>query len=483
MEKVTLDYDIMHLIIWNTFNNKGESHGTNPVPYVASRTVGPHQMANWLNLHGYTVKVIDFCHLMETDELVSITEKFISTDTVSIGCSSTFWKNYEEKMFEEPNWVISARSIIEKKHTKIEWILGGTEAYAGKLYRFKWRKFYGYSEELVLKYLDEKANKNVSRTSFDIKTLEYNYGDGAGIVPQEVLPIQLSRGCQFKCSFCRQPLLGKKKGTYLRNYNLIERELLNYYYKYGTTRYYFIDDTVNESEEKVIALADIASKLPFKLEWVGYNRLDLISSRPHTIELLKASGLKGAFFGIESFTPASASSVGKGWNGKHAKDFLLKLKSEWKGDVTWVLSFIVGLSEETAEHLDITQKWLIENEMYSWLWNPLYISSNSAIQDKSQFERNSLKHGYSFPTDNEHFWKNNNWDFYTAERKAIELSKEKFSYDRVSTWRMAEYATATGYSFDSLMTKYTKDIDENFIKAQTIKQVKNYVNFQLNYDY
>ena len=468
----------MHFIIWNTFNNKGEDHGTNPVPFVAARTVGPHQLAVWLINHGYKVKVLDFCHLMSTDDLVKVTEKFVTSETVAIGCSSTFWKNYNEKTYEEPDWVFLARSILEKKYKNLDWVLGGTEAYGGKLFRFRWRKFYSYSEETILKYLDEKTDNKSHRNSFDIKTLSYNYGDELGITPQEVLPIQLSRGCQFKCSFCRQPLLGKKKGTYIRDYNLIEQELIYNYDRYGTTRYYFIDDTVNESEEKVIELAKIANRLPFKLEWVGYNRLDLIAKNPHTIELLKVSGLKGAFFGIESFNRIASMAIGKGWNGKHAKDFLLNLKSEWRENITWVLSFIVGLPGETSEDIDKTQQWLIDNEMYSWLWNPLFMSSNPAIQDKSQFEKDWLKHGYSFLTD-EINWKNNHWNFGLARQKAIELSNDKLPYDRVTTWKLAEYATALNVSFDSLMSKYTKDIDNNLVKQCTTEQISSYIKYQL----
>ena len=468
-----------HLIIWNTFNSQGDDHGTNPVPLVAARTAGPHQLAAWLSQHGYNIKVLDFCHLMTTSELVTLTEKFVDKNTIAIGCSSTFWKNFSEGEYEEPEWVIKGRTELQDRYPNLEWVLGGTEAFSGKLYRFRWRKFYSYSENMVLKYLDEKTEQKTVRIPFDIKTLTHHYKDGLGITPQEVLPMQMSRGCQFKCNFCRAALLGKRKGTYIRDYALIEKELLINFERYGTTRYYFIDDTMNESEEKVIALAEIASRLPFQLEWVGYNRLDLIASRPHTIELLRASGLRGAFFGMESFNPESARAVSKGWIGKHAKDFLLELKSIWKNDVTWTLSFIVGLPGETMQSLNETQRWLIDNQMYSWMWNALYISCDPAIPDKSQFEKDYAKSGYSFPNPNflTH-WVSDNWNFNSSFDTAVELTKQKLQYERVTTWRLAEYATSLNVSFASLMDKYTKDIDNTQVALGTKEQVKRYIEYQ-----
>lgn len=47
------------LIIWNTFNSYGWVDGVNvplfPVPKVAVRPSGPHQIANWLKQFGYEV--------------------------------------------------------------------------------------------------------------------------------------------------------------------------------------------------------------------------------------------------------------------------------------------------------------------------------------------------------------------------------------------------------------------------------------------
>jgi hypothetical protein len=90
-------------------------------------------------------------------------------------------------------------------------------------------------------------------------------------------------------------------------------------------------------------MAEMAQRLPFKLEWIGYNRLDLIGSKPHTIQLLKDSGLKSSFFGIESFHSQASKIVGKGWNGVRGKEFLIELKERWGITTFYQLLLIIAV--------------------------------------------------------------------------------------------------------------------------------------------
>ena len=285
-----------NLILWNCLNEDIN----------ASRPLGAHQISSWLRNHGYTVKVIDFCHALSTDTLVSLTEMHIDSETVGVGVSTTFWNdirnvNRMDKDFKkqssanyfEPNWVISARENIEKKY-QLNWLLGGGSVTYNQLgylsTRFEWVKFYNHAEDELLKYMDEKSNKTITRKNFDIKTQTNCFYDDLGLASSETLPIELGRGCQFKCRFCSYPLIGKEKGTYIRDLKHVEEEFIINYEKYGITKYAVMDDTANESTEKIEELANIVQRLPFQLSWVGYNRLDLIGTQKHTIDLLKASG-------------------------------------------------------------------------------------------------------------------------------------------------------------------------------------------------
>jgi len=452
------------------------------VEYAPVRTGGATQIASWLRQHGYTVKVIDFCHIMSTDELVAITEKHIGADTLAIGVSSTFWDLYfkHDKLltgFLEPQWVIDAREKLESKHD-VFWILGGSKSYR-EPYKFHWVKFHGFAEDAILQWMDQNSSKLVRRTLFDITCLEHSRHDDDFIQSTEPLTIELTRGCKFKCKFCSYPLIGKKPGTYMRAPHLIKEEMLRNYEKWGTTKYYFQDDTVNESMEKVDMIADIAQSLPFRLQWIGYNRLDLIGTNPEMAQRLKDSGMRSAHFGIESFHEDASRAVGKGWNGKYAKDYLLYLKDFWGDEINWYMSLIIGLPGESREDILDTEKWCVDNDMYAWGYFGLSINRIPDKVWKSEFEVNCEEYGYTFPDpQNTFMWYNDKWNAYEASIFAKDLNQVAMGRSRPAGWLLTEM-TALGDSFEDIMKLRRDEHDWDSMKVRTKAFVDKYVSYQL----
>ena len=77
------------------------------------------------------------------------------------------------------------------------------------------------------------------------------YEDNDLIFPGEILPIELARGCIFKCSFCSYNLIGKKVWEFNRAPELVASDLIDAYNKFGSTGFMFCDDTYNDSVDKV----------------------------------------------------------------------------------------------------------------------------------------------------------------------------------------------------------------------------------------
>lgn len=473
-----------NLILWNALN----------IDHAAIRPIGPHQLAGWLRQHGYSVTVIDFCNLIPASSLFELTVKHVDNHTCAIGVGSTFWSVHDSTStdedrnpcgevnrtsFQEPDWVMRGRELVAAKFPEMKWLLGGANSLASPL-KYTWHRMHGHAENEILKFMDECSITYASRNLFDVKHITGCYMDDMQIQSSEVLPIELGRGCQFKCSFCRYPLINKKKNTYLRDYHLIKQEFLENFDRYGVTRYFFLDDTVNESDEKINALADICQSLPFKLEWVGYNRLDLIGSKRHTIESLKATGLRSTFFGIESFHRAASKIVGKGWNGVHGKEFLLELKERWGTDISFHLGFIAGLPEENPGLLDQTQQWCIDNDIHSWRFAGLSISRRPDVLWKSEFDTNYEKYGYRFtnPMSNTE-WQNADWTRDTALARASELNVALQKYCRPAVFLLGELASM-GYSFDELMAQKKTEMDWSTIKSKAESFVQRYVDLNLS---
>lgn len=467
------------IILWNSYcgsDNRGglskdllRKDNWNIADFSTVRPLGAHQMASWLRENGYSVAVIDFCDKMTTQQLVDVTSRYIQNNTIAIGVSTTFWPGDTE-----PFWILEARSAVENLYSNIKWMLGGSRDTDAK--RLSWIEFSSYAEDNVLSFL----NKNDNFTKFDIKTSVIHYTDRDFIRPHEVLSFELGRGCQFKCKFCRFPLLGKKRGTYIKNMHLVKDQLIEIYERFGVTRYNFIDDTVNEDEEKIENLARLAQSLPFKLEWIGFCRADLIWARPNTIKLLTESGLVSTFFGIESFEPNASKLVGKGWSGKHAKEFLLKLKDEWGDRVTMNLGLIVGIPGESLNSLDEHNEWLIHNDIGKWRWAPLFVTNkNQNSIWLSEFDKNYEKYGLKFSEQNSINWHHDQCNYQQAIDKSVQLQTRAFNSLKNCGFTLSDYCTTLGTDFKTSMhlrwAELFSDESRTEIYNSMKRNVDNYV--------
>jgi radical SAM superfamily enzyme YgiQ (UPF0313 family) len=462
------------VIIWN-----GIDRETGPI-----RTIGAYQIAHWLRKNGYTARVIDFCPKLGAQKVAEITEKWISDETVAIGVSSAWWsqafngvRGRNTQSWIEPDWILTARKIVENRFPQLKWVAGGSAVEKG-YHKLDWIKFQGHPEEDLIKWLDKEHSKFKIRPLFDIKTLDHRFTKEDFILPQEALPIELGRGCKFKCKFCNYPLIGKQPGTYLRDIDCIRDEIIYNYENWGTTKYFFLDDTVNEDEEKIKNLAEMAQSLPFELSWVGYNRADLIYAKPHTAQWLLDSGLKSAFFGIESFNKDASKMIGKGWSGIHGKDWLPKLQHDiWKNKVNLFCSFIVGLEPETEKDIWDTHQWCIDSKISDWTFGNLFIYSTKHHDYgkwTSIFDREHSDYGYEFPyLDQPWRWVSKNWTVETSKKLTEEVLLKSRQYRKLGGWQLLEVANLD-YDVNSLMNRTYKFVRSLDFENRESKFLYNY---------
>ena len=452
--------------------------------HYAVRAGGQYQIASWLRSFGYTVKVIDFCFKIPHKTLEEIARKHIDNDTLAFGVSTTFWNIAKIEVngvqvggIEYPGWVKHLRSIFKKEFPNIKWILGGSNSLTPVLEN-DWVRINNFAEDEILKYFDTITGKSTQRPLFDIQNFIKYYSDDDFIEPYETLSIEISRGCIFKCKFCQFPLIGRKKGTNIRSESDIRAELIHNYEKFGTTKYYFSDDTFNESLEKVKMIHRISKSLPFELEYIAYLRLDLIATYPEMIDLLPDSGLRSAFFGIESFQAEGSKAIGKGWNGQHAKEFLLQLKEHWKDKTNWWMGMIVGLPGWSKEQEDLDLKWMIENDMSCWWHWALYINPANVINGQqwvSEFEKNYEKYGYKFTEDNFVNWTNGNLVHTELQAIAESLNEQSYKYKKVAGFRIGEFSTTLKCKMQELVNVRESEVPYNLLLENTQQFVTDYI--------
>ena len=184
--------------------------------------------------------------------------------------------------------------------------------------------------------------KILSEPYKDYTNSRIKYEDNDIIHPGEHLPLEISRGCVFKCDFCHWSINEKKLWELNRKPESVREDIEEIYQRFGSTGFMFCDDTYNDSLEKVKKFHTEFIKLNHKIEFSTYARLDLIISKWETVKLLYESGLRSVFFGVESLNYESAKSIGKGMKSEKIKDGLYRLREECP-DLNITLGMIIGL--------------------------------------------------------------------------------------------------------------------------------------------
>jgi len=398
------------------------------------RTIGAYKIAHACRQEGFSVQVIDHAMFFLEEELVEIMLRFVDEKTHILAISTTFLATLGKRHRN----VINAIATVTKTFPQVKIIMGGYSHFVSKLItEFNTHAVITeYGEDIVRDVANHIIRKQTEPKfsiefhsitnkmikvyaeplvkTHDIQSDNFRFHPDDCILPNETLPLEISRGCIFKCRFCNHIILGRGKLDYLRSFEIIKEEIIYNYENWGTTSYYIICDTFNDTVEKMTEWHKMVSSLPFKIMYTAYLRADLLDKNEDVPYMLQETGLVGCFHGVESLNRTSALAVGKGWSGTRAREYIPKLYHDiWKKQVGQTLSFIAGLPGDTREHnLDVVD-WFKQNDLFHMLINPLGLTKSKIIKNLSEFERNAEKYGYSFDETTDPYdygvWRNDYW--------------------------------------------------------------------------
>lgn len=413
---------------------------------------------------GFRVVAPDIVPYLTQEQIFELVEAFIPTGIKFVGLS-TSWIDVK-KNHGSYSWLTADffRSFKERfPHLLL--ITGGHQSHRfDSVFSYIDYHFQGFSDVSFVEFLKlingqpnglkfkEYKNAKIIESNVDYPVInpddiETVFVKEDGFLPHQPLPIELSRGCIFRCTFCRHPFQGKKDyDSYQRSPESLARELKRNYELFGTTRYSVMDDTINDSIEKLDRLRraiDLA-QLP-KFEFVGYIKPELIVTKPEMIQMLADLGLRGAYLGIESFKNATRRAIGRGVDIERVKESVFKLAEVNNRQVQIYGSFIVGLPHESPDEVVETAEFLIANAKnfcHAWEFHPLAILNQTVTvhlsSEKSSLDKNPGKFNYVFPDDSKKYhWKN---EFYTYDQAVehaaamMRLSRDKMYY---GGWRIA----------------------------------------------
>lgn len=375
------------------------------------RSLGPYQLACHLRNNDITCQVIDYIQFMDYDQLKNLVYKFLPKNTDEkciLGVSITFIKLTADGLL--PAVILDILKYFKSIYKNLTTIVGGanTTHLQQKINNIDFT-IDSYAEDAALELISNLLGSNKlplyyklntiiykENSNFDIVNSRHTFSDEDCILNGETLPLEISRGCIFKCSFCSYRYTGKKKNDYIKDIDNIRAELIYNYENFKTTNYYILDDTFNETPKKVSDFYEMTKTLPFKIKYFAYIRAELLDRFPETISMLKDSGLTACMFGIETLGKESSKSIGKAWSGTKGRDFLRKLKEElWKDEVYITTSLIIGLPPDTQKDYFEFQKYLCNINIDCLNWH--VYSYNGKNRIKSDIEKNPESFGFTLP--------------------------------------------------------------------------------------
>ena len=235
-----------------------------------------------------------------------------------------------------------------------------------------------------------------------VKMTDYcrpNFGLFMGGTDLETYPIQLSRGCPYKCVFCNIERLAGRRFRKRSISDCID-EIKHASREYKKLKYIkVVDDAPNCNAQRFEDFIEhyIAEGFKAQLE-VMQLRADHLTLR--SCELLKKAGQPSICIGVESADPAILAGVDKGENLEHIMNACRHVKAV---DLPLVLCFVLGLPEATVETDLRSVQFAQKIQPVHCYWNlaqPMpgtkmydYFLANGTIYASNAFKESSLKGG------------------------------------------------------------------------------------------
>jgi len=477
------------------------------------KAIGAYKIANTLRQQGYSCLVVDHLHAFTLDEIKKVIDNSVSINTLFVGFSTTFFNSTLNSVNSDGSLTYSSIlsgvmpqgidfenqviTHIKSRHYNCKIIVGGTKAHANINDKNIDYSIIGYGEVSVLSVANHlKSNTpipnsyknlhgvtivdNRKNEGYDFVNSKFKWED-LDVVNAKVLPLEIARGCIFKCKFCSYPLNGKQNLDFIRNSDILYEEMQSSYDKYGVSSFYILDDTFNDSVYKLDILQATVKRLTFQPKFWAYTRLDLIAQNNGLIDKLYDIGLRGIYFGIETLNKRTGLIIGKGFDRAKQINTISQIRERYGNQVTMHGSFILGLPEENISSMRQTFNQLMDESipLHTFVFHGLNLYKNEAVPFNSELGKNFRDYGYTELNTNPNSpkinWGNPHLDYNIANELAYEFNSTAQNSNRLYLPGQIGFSLKNlGFTDEQITNMRYKDVEWDKISAKKDVYIKEY---------
>ena len=461
-------------------------------PVYHNKPLGAYTLATTLRQHGYSTLVIDHFsrYLRNPKMLVEILSQAIDNNTIMVAFSSTYftlnlpedqpidnWHAFHDGQSDiwcgNENKVAVIEQFVRRKAPNAKLVYGGMLADNSELFKTKIKLDYvvkGYADVSMVALanhikhgtpMNVRQQNNLNIVDTDTLAATFNFSQHLTcyepcdiVLPGETLALETSRGCMYNCSFCNFPLRGRKRDSmdYHINNELLYRHFVDNYEKYGITNYQIVDDTFNETTEKLINFRNVVRRTGLPLQFMSFARLDLIGKHPEQLDILLEAGFRSLWFGLESLNDDSSRSISKMYTSSFAQKTLERMRPVVGNDFRIYASFIFGLPQDSEKTIEKWMSWVINDSPIDCIQTCALAINPTSTPWPADISVNAEQYGYTLHNNDGYVsWHNKIWTHKEAVTLADQYQNKIWETSRN---RLAAFdlfgIMGHGYSFDSI---------------------------------
>lgn len=195
---------------------------------------------------------------------------------------------------------------------------------------------------------------------------------------EKYLPIESSRGCVGKCSFCLETRYWP--GVRLYPVPRVIRELKNDISRFGVKHYYFQDSNISNNRAYLEKLCGTFRKEGLNISWSCESRVDTVTK--DLVDKMFKAGCRAITFGLESADPTVLRNMNKRLSNEKLKNFVSIARFMRKRGMIANINIIAGFPGENSESLKSTVDFLLEARPIAYSISKFFLERGTEIWKK-----------------------------------------------------------------------------------------------------